>query len=136
MLWGVHTIRNETLRVSEFMSQRRMTQSCSGRHEGHHLWPIKIRSANLGAPRAVSWSCSATPLAVWHNLTARPGNQKSTVYLMSTQGECTAISGGPRCVSRDMREIPSEMEFHGFLRRRSRAGASETAIETRIGQGS
>ena len=26
-------------------------------------------------------------------------------------------------------------KFHGFLRRRSRAGASKTAIETRIGQG-
>ena len=24
-------------------------------------------------------------------------------------------SGGPRCVSCNMREIPSEMEFHGFL---------------------
>jgi len=23
-------------------------------------------------------------------------------------------SGGPRCVSRNMREIPSEMEFHGL----------------------
>ena len=78
---------------------------------GHHLRP-KV------SPRA------GVSLAGEHNPGCSLRHRKSIMYPTSSRG--------PRCVSCNIREIPSKMEFHGFLRRRSRAGASKTAIEARM----